>query len=68
MARPPDRLTGTLDIPSRPGVPVFDDTNPNAYYDPANPQNSVIVGGAGVKVEVLSELVQGRFLILKITT
>ena len=62
------RNGAALDIPSRPGVPVFDDTNPNAYYDPANPQNSVIVGGAGVKVEVLSELVQGRFLILKITT
>ncbi|MGW2093480.1 immune inhibitor A domain-containing protein [Promicromonospora sukumoe] len=33
----------------------FDDTNPNAYYDPANPGHSVKVGGTGTTIKVLSE-------------
>ncbi|WP_307843226.1 immune inhibitor A domain-containing protein [Arthrobacter sp. MSA 4-2] len=50
-----EQATGmtTLSAPSQPGVPVFDDTNPNAYYDPANPQGSVIVGGTGTRIEVI---------------
>ncbi|MHA7179918.1 immune inhibitor A domain-containing protein [Arthrobacter sp. MDB2-24] len=43
----------TLTAPSRPGVAVFDDTDPNAYYDAANPQGSVVVAGAGTKIEVV---------------
>ncbi|MFD6176055.1 MULTISPECIES: immune inhibitor A domain-containing protein [unclassified Isoptericola] len=33
---------------------TFDDTDPNAYYDPANPGGSVIVGGTGTKITVNS--------------
>ncbi|MHA7218947.1 immune inhibitor A domain-containing protein [Arthrobacter sp. MDT1-48-3] len=43
----------TLTAPSQPGVAVFDDTNPNAYYDAANPQGSVVVAGTGTKIEVV---------------
>jgi M6 family metalloprotease-like protein len=43
----------TLAAPSQPGVAVFDDTNPNAYYDPASPQGSVIVAGTGARIEVI---------------
>ncbi|THJ67164.1 M6 family metalloprotease domain-containing protein [Arthrobacter echini] len=42
----------TLTVRSQPGVAVFDDTNPNAYYDTANPQGSVIVAGTGTRIEV----------------
>ncbi|BBE21413.1 hypothetical protein MN0502_02960 [Arthrobacter sp. MN05-02] len=43
----------TLTAPSQPGVAVFDDTDPNAYYDAANPQGSVVVAGTGTKIEVV---------------
>jgi immune inhibitor A len=38
---------------------TFDDTNPNAYYDPAAPQNSVKVSGLGVKATVTAESAAG---------
>jgi immune inhibitor A len=41
--------------PSNPGIPVFDDTNPDAYYSTANPQNSVKVAGHGVRVTVTGD-------------
>ncbi|WP_258062437.1 immune inhibitor A [Arthrobacter sp. B0490] len=43
----------TATAPSQPGVAVFDDTNPNAYYDATNPQGSVVVAGTGTKIEVV---------------
>ncbi|MHA7190199.1 immune inhibitor A domain-containing protein [Arthrobacter sp. MDT2-16] len=43
----------TLTAPSQRGVAVFDDTNPTAYYDAANPQGSVVVAGTGTKIEVI---------------
>uniref|UniRef100_UPI0037360C0D immune inhibitor A domain-containing protein n=1 Tax=Arthrobacter pityocampae TaxID=547334 RepID=UPI0037360C0D len=43
----------TLTAPSQPGVAVFDDTDPNAYYDATNPQGSVVVAGTGTKIEVV---------------
>jgi immune inhibitor A len=46
--------TTTLDVPSRAAVPVFDDTNPLAYYDAANPQNSVKVAGSGTTIRVVN--------------
>lgn len=42
----------TLTVPSQKAIRVFDDSDPNAYYDAANPQNSVIVGGTGTTIEV----------------
>ncbi|HET7194628.1 MAG TPA: immune inhibitor A domain-containing protein [Nocardioides sp.] len=40
---------------SKPGVATFNDTNPNAYWDSTNPQNSTKVAGLGVKATVTSE-------------
>lgn len=42
----------TLDVPSQEAVPVFDDTDPMAYYDTDNPGHSAIVGGTGTRIEV----------------
>ena len=44
----------TLNAPSRPRIAVFDDTDPMRYYDKANPGHSVIVGGTGTRIEVVS--------------
>ncbi|MFI8916184.1 immune inhibitor A domain-containing protein [Streptomyces sp. NPDC053513] len=41
--------------PSVPGIPVFDDTDPNAYYDTTAPQASVKVAGHGVRVTVTGD-------------
>lgn len=50
--------TGTetldLDVPSQAPVTVFDDSDPMAYYDEANPRHSVKVGGTGTRIEVIS--------------
>ncbi|WP_424851847.1 immune inhibitor A domain-containing protein [Streptomyces sp. SAI-170] len=42
--------------PSVVGIPVFDDTDPTAYYSTANPTGSVKVAGHGVKVTVTGDL------------
>lgn len=42
----------TLEVASRKGVAVFDDSDPMAYYDADNPQNSAIVGGTGTRIRV----------------
>lgn len=41
--------------PASAGIPVFDDTNPDAYYSTANKQGSVQVAGHGVKVTVTGD-------------
>ncbi len=46
--------TQTSEVPSQPGVAVFDDSDPMAYYDADNPQGSVQVAGSGVKLRVVS--------------
>jgi bacillopeptidase F (M6 metalloprotease family) len=43
----------TIDLPSRSAVRTFDDSDPNAYYDPANPMGSVRVAGTGTKIRVV---------------
>ncbi|WP_241743242.1 immune inhibitor A domain-containing protein [Arthrobacter bussei] len=45
--------SSTVTAPSQPGVAVFDDTDPNAYYDVTNPQGSVVVAGTGTTIEVV---------------
>jgi immune inhibitor A len=40
---------------AEPGVATFDDTDPDAYWESANPWNSTLVAGLGVKATVLSE-------------
>ena len=44
----------TLDAASRPGIAVFDDSDKNAYYDPANPGGSAQVAGLGVTIRVVN--------------
>jgi immune inhibitor A len=46
--------------PSLPAVPVFDDTK--SYYDPANPQGSVIVPNTGTQIRIQSISAQGNFM------
>jgi len=45
----------TLTVGKQKAVSTFDDTNPNAYYDPANPGHSVKVAGTGTTIRVISE-------------
>jgi immune inhibitor A len=40
---------------STPGVPTFNDTQKDRYYDSANPQNSTLVAGQGVTATVTAE-------------
>ncbi len=54
----------TLTVPSRPGVAVFDDTDPLRYYDEANPLHSVKVGGTGTQIEVISTTQNGSMQIV----
>lgn len=42
----------TLVQKSQPAAKVFDDTDPYAYYDTANPWGSTIVGGTGTTIRV----------------
>ena len=42
----------TLVQGSLPAVSTFDDSDPERYYDPANPQGSVKVAGTGTTIEV----------------
>ena len=44
---------------------TFDDTNVNAYYDAAAPQNSVKVAGVGVKATVTAN--DGGFLTVNVS-
>jgi immune inhibitor A len=48
-------VTQAACAPSSQGIPVFDDTDPDAYYSTANPQNSVKVAGHGVRVTVTGD-------------
>jgi immune inhibitor A len=54
----------TLTAPSRPGVAVFDDTDPMRYYDEANPGHSAVVAGTGTRIEVVSTTKNGTMQIL----
>jgi immune inhibitor A len=47
------RMT-TLKVGAQSAQPVFDDTDPNRYYDPADPQASVKVAGTGTKIRVVN--------------
>ncbi|GID29391.1 immune inhibitor A domain-containing protein [Paractinoplanes brasiliensis] len=45
-----------VSVPRQPAIPVFDDSDPLRYWNAANPQNSVKVAGAGVKIEVKTQI------------
>ncbi|GAB3415102.1 immune inhibitor A domain-containing protein [Flindersiella endophytica] len=53
-------------VPSRAGVREFNDTNPNAYWDASNPQNSVKVGGYGVKIGVVEQSAKAAELTVQV--
>jgi immune inhibitor A len=40
------------DVPSRPAIPTFDDSNPSAYWDATNPWSSTKVAGSGTVMKV----------------
>jgi len=40
------------DVPSQPAIPVFDDSDPNRYWDASNPLSSVKVAGSGTVLKV----------------
>jgi hypothetical protein len=42
---------------------MFDDSDPLAYYDPANPRASVMVAGTGTTIQVLQSNKQGMMTI-----
>jgi M6 family metalloprotease-like protein len=45
--------TYPLNVASQAAVPVFDDTNPLAYWDAENPMGSVKVAGTGTTIRVV---------------
>jgi immune inhibitor A len=51
--------------PASAAIPTFDDSNPDAYYDPSNPQGSTKVAGAGVKATVTAQ--SGDVLTVEVT-
>lgn len=42
----------TVSVPSQPAVRVFDDSDVDRYWDPANPQGSTKVAGTGTTIAV----------------
>ncbi|WP_020580195.1 immune inhibitor A domain-containing protein [Actinopolymorpha alba] len=50
------------DVPAQKAIPVFDDSKPNAYWNAANPNNSVKVAGYGVKIGVTKQSADKRQL------
>jgi len=50
--------------PSLPGVSIFDDRN--SYYDPTNPQGSVIVPNTGTQIRIQSISAQGNFMQIQV--
>ncbi|MBC9956973.1 immune inhibitor A [Yimella sp. cx-51] len=51
-----------LNLPSRPAVRTFNDSDPNRYYDPANKLASVKVAGSGTSITVKSQSPNGMKL------
>jgi M6 family metalloprotease-like protein len=53
----------TLGVPSQAPVSVFDDSDPNRYYDAANPMGSVKVAGSGVTIKVVQSNSTGKMTV-----
>jgi immune inhibitor A len=51
--------------PFKPGIATFDDSNPDAYWDSANPQNSTKVAGVGVTATITAN--DGGFLTVAVS-
>ncbi len=52
-------------VPSRKGIPTFDDAYPNKYWTADNPWSSTKTAGSGVKVTVVKQ--QGDNMSLRVT-
>lgn len=53
-------------VPSQPAIPTFDDSDPNRYYDAANPRSSVQVAGSGTRLTVHKTRDRGDELQVKV--
>lgn len=53
----------TLDVPAQAPVKVFDDSDPDRYYDAANPMGSVKVAGVGVTIKVVQSNKTGKMTV-----
>lgn len=56
----------TLKVPAQKAITTFDDTNPDAYYDPANPLGSVRVGGTGTTIKITDQNVNRGFMTVQV--
>ncbi|HET8594067.1 MAG TPA: immune inhibitor A domain-containing protein [Intrasporangium sp.] len=54
-------------VPSSPGIPTFDDSDPNRYWSADNPRGSVKVAGSGTKLTVFTSRDGGNELQVKVT-
>jgi immune inhibitor A len=54
-------------VPSSAGIPTFDDSDPNRYWDENNPLSSVQVAGSGTTMTVVKTLNGGNELQVKVT-
>ncbi|MEQ7008162.1 immune inhibitor A domain-containing protein [Actinopolymorpha sp. B17G11] len=50
------------DVPASKAIRTFDDSDPNAYWNAANPSKSVKVAGYGVRIVVTKQSANGRQL------
>ena len=55
-----------LQVPTAPGVLVFDDHHGDHYYDPANPTSGVIVPDTNTRITVLNEAGDGHHVVLRV--
>jgi immune inhibitor A len=54
------------EVPSSPGIPTFDDTDPNRYWTAENPWASTKVAGTGTKITVDKSFDGGSVLLVKV--
>jgi immune inhibitor A len=54
------------EVPSSPGIPTFDDTDPNRYWTAQNPWASTKVAGSGTKITVDKSFDGGNVLLVKV--
>jgi len=53
----------TLSVPAQAPVSTFDDSDPERYYDAANPMGSVKVAGVGVTIRVVQSNSTGKMTV-----
>ena len=53
----------TLSVPAQAPVTTFNDSDPERYYDAANPMGSVKVAGVGVTIRVVQSNSTGKMTV-----